>query len=41
MASGKKLVDFPNATQIPGSEILLVPCDVLIPAAVGGVITGA
>lgn len=41
MAAGKRLVDFPEATPFPAADILTQPCDVLIPAAIGGVITGA
>lgn len=36
-----ELASFPDATAIPKEDILTVPCDVLIPAAIGGVITGA
>lgn len=37
---GNQLVDFPNADKLPAAELLAVPCDVLMPAAIGGVITG-
>ena len=37
---GNTLVDFPDAQQIDGDAILTVDCDVLIPAAVGHVLTG-
>jgi hypothetical protein len=35
---GKPLVEFPEATVIPTKDLLTVPCDVLVPAAIGGVI---
>jgi hypothetical protein len=34
-------VEFPGAGQMPAKELLCVPCDVLMPAAIGGVITEA
>ena len=40
LATGKRLVDFKEATVVPAADILYMPCDVLIPAAIGGVITG-
>ena len=36
---GAKLSEFPGGTAMDASEILYTPCDVLIPAAIGGVIT--
>eukprot|EP00798_Chlamydomonas_sp_ICE-L_P016585 gene16585-22821_t len=41
MASGNTLVSFPGAEPVPSQDILNTPCDVLIPAAIGGVITEA
>jgi glutamate dehydrogenase (NAD(P)+) len=41
VASGKKLVEFKEATPLPAADVLTAPCDVLIPAALGGVITEA
>mmetsp|Transcript_11863 Transcript_11863/g.25473 ORF Transcript_11863/g.25473 Transcript_11863/m.25473 type:complete len:449 (-) Transcript_11863:687-2033(-) len=41
IASGKALVEFKEATSFDKAEILNTPCDVLIPAAIGGVITEA
>lgn len=41
VASGKLLQEFPGGTSIPKDTVLNVPCDVLIPAAIGGVITEA
>eukprot|EP00879_Flechtneria_rotunda_P014212 GHRR01014849.1.p1 GENE.GHRR01014849.1~~GHRR01014849.1.p1 ORF type:complete len:170 (+),score=47.31 GHRR01014849.1:1123-1632(+) len=38
-ASGKPLGDFHGGTAISKDELLYLPCDVLIPAAIGGVIT--
>ncbi len=35
------LASFPGGTEMPKERILAVPCDVLIPAAIGGVITEA
>jgi glutamate dehydrogenase/leucine dehydrogenase len=40
MASGKTLVSFSEATKFEKEQILTTPCDILIPAAIGGVITG-
>ncbi len=40
VASGKRLVDFPEATKVDAKDLLTLPCDLLIPAAMGGVITG-
>jgi glutamate dehydrogenase (NAD(P)+) len=37
--NGKKIVGFPGATAIASESIFSVPCDVLIPAALGGVLT--
>lgn len=37
---GGHLTSFPGATKIDKSQILSVPCDVFIPAAISGVITG-
>lgn len=39
-ADGGALAEFPGAEPIPGPELLSVPCDVLIPAALGGMIHG-
>jgi glutamate dehydrogenase (NAD(P)+) len=39
MATGKRLIDFPNAERIPDDEFLTLPCTILIPAAVERVIT--
>jgi glutamate dehydrogenase/leucine dehydrogenase len=36
---GKPLDAFGGGTTIPKDELLYLPCDVLIPAAIGGVIT--
>lgn len=41
LAGGKKLVEFAEATPFDKNELLYTPCDVLIPAAMGGVITEA
>ncbi|PSC72533.1 glutamate dehydrogenase [Micractinium conductrix] len=41
LAAGGSLAAFPGGTPIPKDSILTVPCHVLIPAAVGGVITEA
>lgn len=41
ISQGKGLGSFPNGEQIPNKEILQVPCDILVPAAIGGVITEA
>ncbi|KAI8464925.1 MAG: glutamate dehydrogenase [Monoraphidium minutum] len=41
MAAGNPLVDFSGAAPIPAKDLLTVPCDVLMPAAIGGVITEA
>lgn len=38
---GNQLVDFGGGGKIPAGDLLSVPCDVLMPAAIGGVITGA
>lgn len=38
VASGGKLADFAGGAAIDKSEILKVDCDVLVPAAIGGVI---
>jgi glutamate dehydrogenase (NAD(P)+) len=35
------VVDFPDAQAVSGSEMLRLPCDVLVPAALGGQITAA
>ncbi|MEW5302066.1 MAG: hypothetical protein WDW36_004876 [Sanguina aurantia] len=40
-AAGKSLKEFTEATAIDKDSILGIKCDILIPAAVGGVITGA
>ncbi|GBG00463.1 glutamate dehydrogenase, partial [Raphidocelis subcapitata] len=39
IAAGGKLVDFTGAGRMPAGELLTVPCDVLMPAAIGGVLT--
>lgn len=39
LAESHSLASFPDAVAIPKDAILTVPCDVLIPAAIGGVIT--
>jgi glutamate dehydrogenase (NAD(P)+) len=39
VASGKNLVDFQGAEQIPGSELLATPCTIAVPAALERVIT--
>lgn len=39
VAAGNALAEFPGGTSIPASDILKVPCDVLVPAAIGGVLT--
>lgn len=41
MTSGKTLATYPEATAFDKNKILETPCDVLIPAAIGGVITEA
>jgi len=38
-ATGRPLSEFTGGSSIPKDSILTVPCDVLIPAAIGGVIT--
>jgi glutamate dehydrogenase (NAD(P)+) len=38
VASGKKLVDFPNASRIDPDELLITPCTILVPAAMERVI---
>ena len=39
VASGGRLEDFPGGAPFPKADILTVPCDVLVPAAIGGVLT--
>jgi glutamate dehydrogenase (NAD(P)+) len=39
LAAGKHLRDFPEAEQISGEELLALPCDILVPAAIERVIT--
>jgi glutamate dehydrogenase (NAD(P)+) len=39
LAAHKKLAGFPGGDAIPAAELLAEPCDVLIPAALGGVLT--
>ena len=39
VAGGGRLEDFPGGTAFPKADILTVPCDVLVPAAIGGVLT--
>jgi glutamate dehydrogenase (NAD(P)+) len=34
------VVDFPGGENFPGNELLTTPCDILIPAALEGVLTG-
>jgi glutamate dehydrogenase (NAD(P)+) len=41
MAGGKLLREFPEAEQIPSSELLTTPCTILVPAALERVITKA
>ena len=41
IAGGKTLATFSEATPFDKNKILETPCDVLIPAAIGGVITEA
>lgn len=36
---GKKLQEFPGGSSIAKEDIFSVPCDILVPAAIGGVIT--
>eukprot|EP00884_Botryococcus_braunii_P009024 jgi/Botrbrau1/18122/Bobra.53_1s0001.1 len=38
---GRKLADFPHGEPLDKEDILKVPCDVLVPAAIGGVINDA
>jgi glutamate dehydrogenase (NAD(P)+) len=38
VAGGGALADFPGGTAFPPGDILTVPCDVLVPAAIGGVL---
>ena len=40
MAKGRKMIDYPDGQTIPADTILELPCDVLIPAAIGGTVTG-
>lgn len=40
-AAGGRLEDFPGGAALPKTDILNVPCDVLVPAAIGGVLTEA
>jgi glutamate dehydrogenase (NAD(P)+) len=40
VGSGKLLREFPAGESIPGSELLTLPCTILVPAAVERVITG-
>lgn len=35
LGAGKALGEFPEGTAIPKDDVLTVPCDVLIPAAIG------
>lgn len=39
--SGGTVMNFADGKAILGQEIFSVPCDVFVPAALGGVITGA
>jgi glutamate dehydrogenase (NAD(P)+) len=39
VAAGGRLEDFSGGTAFPKADILTVPCDVLVPAAIGGVLT--
>ncbi|KAF5834407.1 glutamate dehydrogenase [Dunaliella salina] len=39
MSKGSKLAEFPEGAKAPANTLLETPCDVLIPAALGGVIT--
>ena len=38
VAAGGALADFPGGASFPPGEILATPCDVLVPAAIGGVL---
>ncbi len=38
-AEHKQLAGFGGATQVSGEELLVYPCDILVPAALGGVLT--
>lgn len=40
MGKGRKLAEFPGGEAVPAAGVLELPCDVLIPAAIGGVING-
>lgn len=40
VASGKLLKDYPEAERIPNEELLVIPCTILVPAALERVITG-
>lgn len=40
MAQGNPLSKFTEGVSMPPAGLLEIPCDVLIPAAIGGVITG-
>ena len=37
--AARSLASFPGGVVMPKENVLTVPCDVLIPAAIGGVIT--
>jgi glutamate dehydrogenase (NAD(P)+) len=39
VASGKKLIDFPNASRIEPDDLMTTPCTILVPAAMERVIT--
>lgn len=41
VAGGGRLEDFPGGAAMDKADILTVPCDVLVPAAIGGVLTDA
>jgi glutamate dehydrogenase (NAD(P)+) len=40
LRQGGRVSDFPDAEVMPASDLLAVPCDILVPAAVESVITG-
>jgi len=39
LKSGKELAEYTEGSMIPKDDLLSIPCDVLVPAAIGGVIT--
>jgi glutamate dehydrogenase (NAD(P)+) len=38
VVQGGKLTDFPGVEEIPADDLVAIPCDVLVPAALGGMI---